>query len=286
MNKSFSKLLAAAAATLVTLTGVSAQGESVSIKGPNCAISAVYHKPVGLLPDKKCPMVIFCHGFGGNKEGALLRQIAVRLEQQGIATLAFDFAGSGASVSDKFEFSDMTIKTEVKDLKAVIDYAEDLPFVSKVAVVGHSLGGAVSLITAADEGSGTVKALVLLAPAISVHEDALRGSMLGARFDPKDPPRKLKINEHLSIGRDFIEVAQKTNFAKIATKYKGETFVAYGSDDYVVLYTNGEFLDELMPDSEFKLYKDLDHGFGCRKDNTKTEAMYVDVVKFLVDELL
>lgn len=262
-----------------------AQGESVSIKGPNGELSAEYHKPATLAEGQKCPIVILCHGFGGNKQDALLRSIAVKLEQYGLATLTFDFQGSGASKTDKFEFRDMTLKTELKDLQAVIKYAEKLPFVDGIALCGHSLGGAVSLLAASEEGKRTVKSLVLLAPAISCREDALRGSIFGVQFDPNDPPRKLEIG-NLTIGRDYIEGAQKTNFLKAATDYKGETLILFSTDDKAVLYTYGEYLDIVLPNSSLKTYKGLGHMFSKADDPSKQDEVVTEVAEFLKKQLL
>lgn len=262
-----------------------AQGESVSIKGPNGELSAEYHKPATLAEGQKCPMVIICHGFGGNKQEALLRALAVKLEQNGMATLLFDFAGSGASATEKFEFRDMTLKTEQKDLESVIKYAQKLDFVSDVAIAGHSMGGAVSLLVAADEGKRTVKSLVLLAPAVSIREDALRGFMLGAQFDPTDAPRKLQIG-NVTVGRDFIEGAQKTNFLKAAADYKGSTLILFSTDDKAVLYTYGEYLDLLLPNSTLKTFKGLGHMFSKPDDPTKQDEVVTTAAEFLKKQLL
>lgn len=277
------ELLLAFCAFLFQVT-LFAQGESVSIKGPNGPLSAEYHKPASLAEGKKCPIVILSHGFGSNKQDALLRQIAAKLEQYGMATLVFDFAGSGASVS-KIEFSDMTVKTEMKDLEAVIKYAKKLPFVSDVALTGHSMGGAVSLLAAADEGKRTVKSLVLLAPAVSMREDAFRGSMLGAGFNPYDIPRKVNIGNNV-IGRDFVEAARETNFLKVATEYKGETLILFSTDDPAVLYTYGEYLDLLLPNSSLKLFKGIGHGFYSADDPSKQDEVATTVAEFLKKQLL
>lgn len=258
--------------------------ESVQIKGPNGLLSATYHKPNGYVEGQKCPMVILMHGFRGNKEDSNLRQIATSLEQQGVATLLFDFSAHGTSASEDFKFKELTIKKEMKDAAAIVDYAKKLPFVKGIGVVGHSLGGAVALMVGEDKGKGTIKTMVLMAPAICIREDAIKGNMLGLKFDPNDIPRSIEISEKDALGRDFIEEAQQTNFLKIAAKYKGETLIVMGMDDDIVPYSYGEYLEQVMPNAKLEQYKGLDHGFSG-KDIAKHNKAIEDIVKFLVKQL-
>ena len=58
------KSIVIAVLALVMPVAALAQGESVSIKGPNGMISAEYHKPASLAEGQKCPVVILCHCLG------------------------------------------------------------------------------------------------------------------------------------------------------------------------------------------------------------------------------
>ena len=46
---------------------------------------------------KKTPLLVLCHGFGGNKEGKLFDCLVDRLNKKGIAVIRFDFNGHGKS---------------------------------------------------------------------------------------------------------------------------------------------------------------------------------------------
>lgn len=282
------KLLMAAFALLSVSTASVAQSESVTIKGPNAPISAVYHKPEGLAEGQKCPLVILCHGFGSNKEGVNLRQIALELEKKGMATLLFDFAGSGASVVEKkFTFEDMTVSTEVEDLKAVIKYAKDLPFVKDIALMGHSMGGAVALVVASDLGKRTVKSLALMAPALSLREDAIRGQIFDARFDPYDIPRKIELwGGAVVLRRDYVRDAQKVNFFKKAADYKGKTLVVVGDHDESVPYTYSEYLKIVLPDADLKIFEGYDHSLVKKGDAESYNKVVEKIVSFFAGELL
>ena len=109
------------------------------------------------------PAVIIAHGFTGsrNADMRMLVWAARALAHNGIASLALDFRGSGASEGD---FADMTPETEISDLRAALDALCRDPRIDgeRLGLVGHSLGGLVSACTSGDDPR--VGALVLWCP--------------------------------------------------------------------------------------------------------------------------
>ena len=95
----------------------SAKTERVIIQGDHGKLVAELQTP-DVLP-KKCPIVILCHGFTGNRNGGLEVGIAHELEARGIASIRFDFNGHGESEG---EFKDMTVPNEIEDAKKVVEY--------------------------------------------------------------------------------------------------------------------------------------------------------------------
>jgi len=79
------------------------------IRIPRAHLAAVLHR----APGKR--LVIFCHGFTGNKaeSGRLFVQTARALQKAGINALRFDFMGSGDSSG---EFHQMTPNTQIQDV--------------------------------------------------------------------------------------------------------------------------------------------------------------------------
>ena len=59
---------------------------------------------------------------------------------------------------------------------------------TSIALAGHSQGGVVASMTAGELGTQKVKALVLMAPAAVLREDAIRGQIFGVHYDPLNPP--------------------------------------------------------------------------------------------------
>jgi len=99
-----------------------------------------------LIPagEKKDRIVIFAHGYRMNRsaeEAAL--PTAKALQEQGIASLLFDFRNSGESEGTSTSVGQF----EKFDLLSAIDFANALGY-KNIGLVGYSMGGAVSLMAA------------------------------------------------------------------------------------------------------------------------------------------
>lgn len=236
----------------------SGQGERVSIDGDHGKLAAIIQKPE-LRQGEKCPMVVFCHGFGGRKEGPLFELIADTLQAHGIASIRFDFNGHGESEGD---FKDMTVPNEIEDAKKVVEYVRDLRYVSDLAIVGHSQGGVVAAMTAGELGTEAFKAVALMAPAAVLREDAIRGSTFGKQYDPLDPPEYVELFGPQKLGANYIRTAFSLPIYETAAKYQGPALIIHGNADRVVPYTYGERFHHIWPGSEYVLQEYFDHGFS------------------------
>ena len=239
-------------------TNVFAQTETVAIDGDHGKLHAVIHKPA-LKEGERCPMVLLCHGFMGNKDGALEKQIAALLQAKGIASIRFDFNGHGQSEG---RFQDMTVPNEIVDAKKVIEYVSRLPYVESVAIAGHSQGGVVAAMTAGDLGANKIKAVVLLAPAAVLRDDAIRGSTMGATYDPFNLGEYVELFRGLKLGAEYIRTAFSLPIYETAAKYQGPALIIHGTGDRVVPYTYGERFHQGWPNSELVIIDKADHGFS------------------------
>ena len=251
------KLLATMLLAMVA-TSIYAQTETVLIDGDHGKLEGVILKPE-LKAGERCPMVLLCHGFMGNKEGALEKQIAELLKANGIASIRFDFNGHGKSEG---RFQDMTVPNEIVDAKKVIEYVSSLPYVESVAISGHSQGGVVAAMTAGDLGVEKIKAVVLLAPAAVLRDDAIRGSTMGATYDPFNPGEYVELFRGMNLGGEYIRTAFSLPIYETAAKYQGPTLIIHGTGDRVVPYTYGERFHQIWSKSELVIIDKADHGFS------------------------
>lgn len=90
-------------------------------------------------------LVILGHGLTGNKDRPVLVAVAEGLSAKGWPCLRISYSGNGESEG---RFEDSCITKETGDLRAILDA---VPTDVKVAYVGHSMGGAVGVLTAAHE---------------------------------------------------------------------------------------------------------------------------------------
>ena len=226
--------------------------------------------PAGVQP----AVAVLCHGFGGSKESPLFDALSKALRKRGVSVARFDFNGHGESEG---AFRDMTVSNEVLDAKTVVDFYRDVRN-ARVALVGHSQGGVVAALAASELGAENVEALVLLAPAAVLREDALRGRIFDAVFDPLDPPETIPVLDGTrELGRDYVLGAQRTDPYSAVAAYPGPLLAMHGRGDTVVPWTCGErFVSGRVGNGRFTLLPTADHAFsGVEKAVADEVAQFV-----------
>lgn len=97
------------------------------------------------------PVIIFAHGYAATYKR--VENHCKRIAEQGYPSIAFDFRGGSEESKSDGKFADMTIETEIVDLKCVIQFAKKLAIADhdRIYVMGESLGGLVTLLAVADK---------------------------------------------------------------------------------------------------------------------------------------
>ena len=239
---------------------VGARTERVIIQGDHGKLVADLQTP-GVMP-RKCPIVILCHGFTGNRNGGLEESIARGLEVLGIASIRFDFNGHGESEGD---FQQMTVPNEIEDARHVYDWVRRDGRFGKIGIEGHSQGGVVTAMLAGLLGEKALQGgVVLLAPEGVIRDDAIRGQtggQQGSLADPQDPPEYVEVWGH-RLGRDYIKTAFWLPIYETAAGYKGPACIIHGTSDRTVPYTYGLRFHQQWKKSEWHLLDHYDHGFS------------------------
>ena len=252
---------------------------SYEVFGPYGGISTTLVLPEGFDKERDtCPLVILMHGFLSKKELYPIPAIAGALAKAGIASLRFDFDAHGRSEG---KFIDMTISSEIADAKAVLAYARKLPFVTEIALLGHSQGGVVAGMLAGqmEDQPERPKCLVQLAPAAVLKDDAIAGRCMHARYDASNPPEYVNVLFH-KLGRPFILEAQQLPIYETSSRYSGKVCVIQGKKDKIVPFSYAERYHQSYPDSELHLFDDENHFMNANK-----ARLIETVVSFLKNNL-
>ncbi len=261
---------------LITLLLMAASAAAASARIERMTLQGHHGKLVAELqtPDampRRCPVVIICHGFTGNRNERLHRLLADALEQQGIASVRFDFNGHGESEG---AFEQMTIPNEIADARCVYDAIRADARFGHIAVTGHSQGGVVAAMLAGTLTRKALRAVVLFAPAAVIRDDVIRGNLLmqpGNHGDPLDPPETVEVWGH-RIGRDYVTSAFWLPIYETAAAYKGKACIIHGTADRVVPYTYGLRFHQLWRGSEYHQLDRYDHGFNPDPEHAATLA--------------
>lgn len=191
-------------------------------------VYGMLHVPDGA---KKFPAVVMCHGFTGNRieTHRLFVKAARRFAADGIATLRFDFRGSGESEGD---FEQATVSSEIEDALAALAFLREQPEVDdeRIGLVGLSLGGCVSAYAAVRDGR--VKALVLWASVADLPE------VFMSRWN-ETIRQVLETQGWFDIGgwkvsRNFYEDGLKVDPLREAVRYDGAALIVHGTEDTAV----------------------------------------------------
>ena len=210
------------------------------------------------------PIVIISHGFMANM--GMCRKYAKLLAAQGYAAFIFDFNGGGLFNKSGGRTQDMSVLTEVKDLKAVLAFAKVQPWVdtSRVLLMGCSQGGFVSALTATSIGS-SVNALVLFYPALCIPDDARRGQMMFARFDPANIPEIIQCGP-MKLGRCYAESVIGMDSIREISSYNGPVLIVHGTADRIVPLRYAEQAAAAYPHGSLKIIEGGEHMFRGRHD--------------------
>ena len=122
-------------------------------------LRGMVHRPANIKSKSPAPGVIFFHGFTGDRMEShwIFIKCARALAREGIASLRFDFYGSGESEG---EFIEATLQSEIADARSAVRFMQGQEGVdaARLGLCGLSLGGCIAPCVAS---AAKAKALVL-----------------------------------------------------------------------------------------------------------------------------
>ena len=223
------------------------------INKPGKVIHGEFYKPVNT--NNKTPIVIASHGY--NSSSLQMRYEMEELTKRGVACYCYDFCGGGVNSKSSGKTTEMTIPSEINDLKFVYEEISALPFIDKenIYLYGMSQGGFVSALTAPDL-KNNIKGLFLVFPAFCIPDD-----WADRRKNNKD-----EIIEFggMTLGRCFADELPDYDVFSYASNYEGDVFIFHGECDPVVNVKYSEKLVKEYKNAELSIYPRQQHWFESK----------------------
>lgn len=203
----------------------------------------------------KRPALVFCHGLGVNADfGDKYCKEAVA---QGYVAYAFDFrGGSPDSRSTGMDMTGMSVLTEKEDLEFVLSHLRRERFVrkSEIYLAGHSQGGLVASITAAEQKS-KIAGLILLAPAFNIPADGK------SRYKKVADIPDTTLWGACTLGKKYYKDIRSMDPYKTIGKYRGDVLIVHGTGDRAVPAECSEKAAESYRSVSIEILPGADHNF-------------------------
>ncbi|MCA1752449.1 MAG: alpha/beta hydrolase family protein [Cryomorphaceae bacterium] len=230
------------------------------------------------LSEKKsvAPLVVFAHGYKGFKDWGCWNLVAQKFARQGFDFLKFNFSHNGGTVADPIDFPDLeafarnTYSMEVDDLNTVIaaalnglDVEGHTAKWDQLALIGHSRGGGISVISAAENSK--VSALALWASVADFGErfsfDLSEWKATGVAH-VENARTGQKMPHYYSFYEDYISNRDRLDILAAASRLNCPALAIHGTADEAVDPGDAERLATTFPEGAKILVPDAGHTFG------------------------
>ena len=249
-----------------------------SQRDTNRIYGVMYYNPV---TSKKQPAVILSHSSSLTHEA--MRGYASAIAKMGYAAYCFDFCGGSDKSKSGGSTDDMTVFTEVEDLRAVVKTVKSLGYVepSEVYLLGSSQGGLVSALLA-DECPDDFAGMILFYPAFNIPEMVSKFSGFGNWGD---------FGGMMSMSEKYINSIKDFDVWSHIGKFPKPVCIIHGTADIIVPISNSEKAVGLYPSATLNKIEGANHGFnaanlGSMGSMMGASADYDSVVMPIVESFL
>lgn len=202
---------------------------------------------------EKHPLLIASHGYNGCCE--YMRDEMAEVVKRGIAVYCYDFCGGGNKSRSTGKTWEMSVKTEMRDLRDVLDAMTQLECVDtqRVYLYGSSQGGFISGLVA-PEVQERIRGIFLQFPAFCIPDD-------WNDKKAQETPDKFDFMG-MEIGRCYIDDLPEEDVFDIAARYAGPAVIFHGDADGLVKLKYSEKLAEKYENAKLYVYPEQGHGFS------------------------
>ena len=212
--------------------------QSQYIEWKNESLSATIDFPKNIVFGKKYPLIVICHGFIGSKVGVdrLFVKAAEEFTMDGAIVLRFDLAGCGESSGN---YGETGLNDFIDQLQTVLDYSiEGIEQIDRnnITVLGHSLGGATAVLTAAIDSR--IRHLILWSSVAQPYEDIKR--IVGTEKVSSIKTGSFIDYMGYQFSDHFFQSLKGYQPLQGATEFKGDVLILHGTGDEDIPVTHAK----------------------------------------------
>lgn len=223
---------------------------------------------------EKFPTVVLAHGLGADHTH--MDVYAQMLARAGFVTYAIDFCGGGPDSKSDGTTLDMTVKTEMDDLRAAVDLMLSEPFTNprQLFLMGNSQGGYVSAMLA-QQMPDTFRAIALVYPAFSLYEATRARYAQDSDIPDEDEFFGLRLSRAYAVDALAHDPFERMD------SYGHDVLIVHGTDDQVVPLEYSRRAVGTYPSARLEVIDGAGHGF---RGETREHAAHL-VLDFFKAEL-
>ena len=211
------------------------------------------------------PLIIFTHGFVGNKDQHIFFNGARFFQKHNISSFRFNFYSQEDNAR---QLNECSISTHVSDLETVVSYFREKS--AKIYVVGHSFGGLMTLVSKKqnfdkailwDPSSDTQSWLV---------KDAKYVEEIGLYYF-------VDWGISYTIGKEMYEECVKLNTNGLSFKFK-KPLKIISAGNGILIDAAKKYFEQANEPKEFSIIDGAGHNFD--EDGTE-EKLFAETLKFI-----
>lgn len=221
----------------------------------------------------QAPVIIFAHGFKGFKDWGAYNLVADYFAGQGYRFLKFNFSHNGTTPDHLVDFADMiafsenTFTKELDDLAVMIDFAcngSAMPPAKSVCLMGHSMGGGISIIKAAEDKR--VNRLITMASIGAFRtlwsaDEEQQWRMQGIKYF-ENQRLGIQMPVKASLLDDLDRNPVRLNILAKAAELTQPWLIIHGEEDETIPVKQAYQLQSVHPGAELVIVKNADHVFN------------------------
>lgn len=231
---------------------------------------------------EKLPLVVFSHGYKGYKDWGAWDLMAEKFAEAGFFFVKFNFSHNGTTIEQPKDFGDLeafghnNFSKEMSDYDEVLNYFEKHPNVDseKIAIIGHSRGGGISVIKAFEDQR--IKLLISLAgvsnfkyrfPNQQRFEDWKSSGVMYS----ENKRTHQQMPHYFQFFEDFEKNEERFTIQYAAQHLEKPFLIIQGTNDDAVKDKEAFLLNEWCKTSELVLIENANHTFGAKEPWLQTE---------------